>query len=153
MMTTRGHFDLRKFSNDMGFPPPISSRRTRGYRQIRNLDQHGEVGGHTVSHADLSRLSIEGQRAEIATNKHFLESVVGHPIRCFAYPYGAFTSNAVRIVGEISYDGAVLSRRMTSPRSSVHPYQIPRIQVLGTQKLPEFVTCAFDDFQCSVFQD
>jgi peptidoglycan/xylan/chitin deacetylase (PgdA/CDA1 family) len=120
--------------------------------QIRILDQHGEVGGHTVTHAELSRLSTGGQRAQIATNKHFLESVVGHPIRCFAYPYGVFTSDTVRIVREISYDGAVLAGRVKYPNPTVDPYQIPRIKVLGTQKLPEFVACVRDDSQCSVLR-
>ena len=118
--------------------------------QIRTLDQHGEVGGHTVAHPHLRHLSWESQRDEVADNKAFLESVVGHPIRCFAYPYGESTAETVRIVRETGFDGAVLAGRITPPNPIVDPYHLPRIPVLGTQTLEEFVSHVRDHSRCVI---
>ena len=54
-------------------------------------DGGGEVCGRTATHADLSRLDAAGQRA--------LEAIVGHPVRCSAYPYGAFDVPRVQVLG------------------------------------------------------
>ena len=118
--------------------------------QIRTLDQHGEVGGHTVAHPDLRHPSWESQRNEVADNKAFLESVVGHPIRCFAYPYGESTAETVRIVRETGFDGAVLAGQITPPNPIADPYHLPRIPVLGTWTLEEFVSHVRDHSRCVI---
>jgi peptidoglycan/xylan/chitin deacetylase (PgdA/CDA1 family) len=47
-----------------------------------------EIGGHTVSHPLLGRLSPEEQEAEIAGCRQRLEAELGAPMRAFSYPYG-----------------------------------------------------------------
>ena len=58
--------------------------------EMQYLASLGEACGHTVSHAALSQLSWEGQYAELAPNKAWIEEQLGYPIRCFAYPFGAY---------------------------------------------------------------
>jgi peptidoglycan/xylan/chitin deacetylase (PgdA/CDA1 family) len=47
------------------------------------------VGGHTVTHRVLSRLSAAEQRSEIERSLAYIDRAAGdQPIRSFAYPYG-----------------------------------------------------------------
>jgi peptidoglycan/xylan/chitin deacetylase (PgdA/CDA1 family) len=47
------------------------------------------VGGHTVTHRVLSRLSPDEQRSEVERSLSYVERVASdQPIRSFAYPYG-----------------------------------------------------------------
>jgi len=107
---------------------------------VRALEQGGgEVGGHSVTHAELARLDQRAQRTEIASNKAFLERILGHSIRCFAYPYGSCNQDTERIVREIGYDCALEAG--THPldlTNQVDLFHLPRIPVLGTRTMDEF---------------
>jgi peptidoglycan/xylan/chitin deacetylase (PgdA/CDA1 family) len=71
-------------------------RRTReleliGARELEDLARHPlfEVGGHTVTHADLGRITAPDiARAEIAGDRARLEDRLGARVRWFAYPFG-----------------------------------------------------------------
>ena len=71
-------------------------RRTReltfiGARELEDLARHPrfEVGGHTVTHADLGRITDpDVARAEIAGDQARLEELLGARVRWFAYPFG-----------------------------------------------------------------
>jgi peptidoglycan/xylan/chitin deacetylase (PgdA/CDA1 family) len=61
-------------------------------RELEDLARHAlfEVGGHTVSHADLGRVTDPARaRAEIAEDRARLQDWLGAPVRWFAYPFGA----------------------------------------------------------------
>ncbi len=69
-----------------------------------------EVGGHTVNHPTLSKLSVEAQRREIAEGCRQLEAILGRPIDMFAYPYGRaadWEDDTVDIVRQLGMRGAV----------------------------------------------
>ncbi|MFE2728887.1 polysaccharide deacetylase family protein [Kitasatospora sp. NPDC059327] len=66
------------------------------WRQISTLDAMGvEIGGHSVTHAQLD--TVYGQRCtdEIVDCKRRLEDALGHEVAAFAYPHG-YSSPAVR---------------------------------------------------------
>lgn len=77
--------------------------------QIGELDRSGTViiGGHTVDHENLAGESAADQQFEVAQNKQDIESRLGHPIRDFAYPYGAFSATTISIVKAAGYTTAV----------------------------------------------
>jgi peptidoglycan/xylan/chitin deacetylase (PgdA/CDA1 family) len=58
--------------------------------ELRQIAEGGliEIGGHTRTHVRLSTLSKEEQENEIVEGKAELDSMLGRPTRCFAYPYG-----------------------------------------------------------------
>jgi peptidoglycan/xylan/chitin deacetylase (PgdA/CDA1 family) len=72
-------------------------RRTRelafiSLRELEDLARHPlfEIGGHTVSHADLGQVADRGTaRAEVADDQARLEDWLGTAVRLFAYPFGA----------------------------------------------------------------
>jgi peptidoglycan/xylan/chitin deacetylase (PgdA/CDA1 family) len=92
-------------------------RRTReltfiSVRELEDLARHPlfEVGGHTVTHADLGRVADrETARAEVADDRARLEHWLSTAVRWFAYPFGApgnVSSTARSVVEESGMSAA-----------------------------------------------
>jgi peptidoglycan/xylan/chitin deacetylase (PgdA/CDA1 family) len=92
-------------------------RRTReldfiGLAELEELARHPlfEVGGHTITHADLGRVTDRAAaRAEVAGDRARLEDWLGVPVRWFAYPFGSpgnVSSTARSVVEEVGMSGA-----------------------------------------------
>lgn len=78
-----------------------------------------DIGGHTLSHPQLSNLSADIQHAEIVGGRQRLESIIGKKIETFAYPYGTptdFTDETVAIVRAAGFQAAC-----TTVHGSVEP--------------------------------
>ncbi|MEY3479773.1 MAG: hypothetical protein RIQ71_548 [Verrucomicrobiota bacterium] len=76
--------------------------------QVREWMAAGhEIGAHTRTHPELSRISIEEAREEIAGSKKSLEDRFGVPIRHFCYPYGDYSPAVRDLVEEAGYETAV----------------------------------------------
>jgi peptidoglycan/xylan/chitin deacetylase (PgdA/CDA1 family) len=59
------------------------------WNDLRDLIKMGHyIGGHTASHARLSKLSEENLKAEIVASADLLESKLNVPIRHFAFTFG-----------------------------------------------------------------
>ena len=57
--------------------------------QVRSLRDAGfEIGAHTVTHADLGKVSGDEAWHELTASKHALETALSKTIDLFAYPYG-----------------------------------------------------------------
>jgi peptidoglycan/xylan/chitin deacetylase (PgdA/CDA1 family) len=98
--------------------------------QIKAMAESGyiEIGGHTLSHPFLSKLSYKEQKQEIEQNKFELESIIGKPLTSFAYPYGDLDENSKEIARELGFDFAVATN---SGPLAFHQdlYQIRRIAI------------------------
>lgn len=71
---------------------------------LRELDRMGfEIGSHSRSHPDLSRLSLSEAREEIEGSRRDLEDLLGRAVETFCYPYGAFAKPTVEIVRSAGY--------------------------------------------------
>jgi len=107
---------------------------------IRAMDGAGQVCGHTVDHPDLTGLGYSAQYAAINNNKTYLEGIVGHPINCFAYPYGAYNSTTMDIVTSIGFTNAVDAwggpLKFTP---ELDQYHLTRINLSGFYTLQEFI--------------
>jgi peptidoglycan/xylan/chitin deacetylase (PgdA/CDA1 family) len=63
--------------------------------QLRTMDQAGmTIGGHTWDHHRVDRYSGHDWKRQIADSTGTLETILGHPVHYFAYPYGAWNQNA-----------------------------------------------------------
>lgn len=93
------------------------------------LEQHGmEVGGHTVTHAQLDTLGARRLRYELRHSKAVLEDTLGHAVRHLAYPHG-YNSRAVRrAVRAAGYESAVAVRHALSSETD-EAYRIARLIV------------------------
>ena len=57
-------------------------------QQIRQISRCFDVGGHTISHVSLKRMSDAQAFAEISEGKKWLEDLVGCEVSAFCYPQG-----------------------------------------------------------------
>lgn len=95
------------------------------------------LGGHTVTHPNLSRQSPGDVRREIKEGKEKLESWTGRPVKWFAYPYGGrqhWNECTKRLVREEGFDGAVTTVRAYVDERTDR-FEVPRLTVPNTRTL------------------
>jgi peptidoglycan/xylan/chitin deacetylase (PgdA/CDA1 family) len=91
-----------------------------------------EIGGHSMSHAQLSARPEEEQRREIRESKARLESILQKPLRTFAYPYGGhvdYNAASVALVREAGFLGAC-SNFPGSVTETSPVFELPRVMVM-----------------------
>jgi peptidoglycan/xylan/chitin deacetylase (PgdA/CDA1 family) len=64
-----------------------------------------EIGGHTVSHADLPTLSTDEARRQVCNDRVNLLNA-GLTVKNFAYPYGDENANVQQVVQDCGYNSA-----------------------------------------------
>ena len=76
-------------------------------KEIKDLGNDFEIGGHTVSHyQDLKLLPGELLRIEIEENKKWLENITGKKINKFCYPRGRWNEKVMQVVKDVGYKEA-----------------------------------------------
>jgi peptidoglycan/xylan/chitin deacetylase (PgdA/CDA1 family) len=69
------------------------------WSEIDEMRRHGvDVGSHTLTHPDLTRLTPERAEHEIRRSREIIEDRLGAPAECFAYPYGSYDRRCREIV-------------------------------------------------------
>lgn len=98
--------------------------------QLRGLRDAGmTIGGHTVSHPILARLSEAAAFKEILAGKQRLEAILGEPIDLFAYPNGKPGRDYLATHAAMVKRAGFLAAVSTAPgvaRSGRDLFQIPR---------------------------
>ena len=56
------------------------------------------IGSHTVTHPDLTKLSVTNIDSELINSKNYLENITNKPIEYFAYPYGNYNKIVIENV-------------------------------------------------------
>jgi peptidoglycan/xylan/chitin deacetylase (PgdA/CDA1 family) len=84
-----------------------------------------EVGAHTLNHPALPSLPAAEQIEEIFQSKERLESVLGRPVRGFAYPYGLHTAETVK-AAEAAGVGFACTTEEHAARHSNEMLRLPR---------------------------
>jgi peptidoglycan/xylan/chitin deacetylase (PgdA/CDA1 family) len=110
-----------------------SSHRGLSPEELIQLEDGGliDIGSHTVSHPTLSALPVAAQVDEISQSKAHLESILGHPITGFAYPYGKrsdYTEATVAAVRAAGFQCAC-SNFAGIVQSNTERWQLPRFIV------------------------
>src|SRR5437868_3661236 len=86
--------------------------------RIRALATRHEIGGHTVSHPDLTLLSRIAKENEIESGKKWLEDVTGESVAMFCYPFGRFDTETKASVAKAGFKGARTTRQFVlAPRT------------------------------------
>lgn len=79
--------------------------------QLMKMAQSGmEIGSHTLSHADLSKISSARQKNEIMDSKKQLEDLLSLSVKSFAYPYGQYDDSSLEYVQQAGYQFACTVR-------------------------------------------
>lgn len=77
--------------------------------QIMEMDRAGmEFGGHTVNHADLTKVNLSEVRRELRVSKALMEEKLGHPTYALSYPFGAFNPKVVSEAQAAGYRAALI---------------------------------------------
>lgn len=72
--------------------------------QISEMMEYGiEFGSHTLTHADLTKISLEEAKRELIESKKILKVKVGQEIFTFAFPYGNCNETVKQIAKEAGY--------------------------------------------------
>ncbi len=102
------------------------------WAQLKALEKDGvEIGSHTVSHAELPRLTDPAALQELIQSRLALERHLGHPVQWFAYPAGRFDERTETLVKQAGYVLAVTTRP-GSAQSAATPFALHRYEVLDT---------------------
>jgi peptidoglycan/xylan/chitin deacetylase (PgdA/CDA1 family) len=109
----------------MGAPhPSVPYARNMTPDEVRELHRSGvEIGGHTVSHPDLTTLSFDAVRDEVRTGCAQLAEIVGAPVDTFAYPFGFASPETIRATGTAGVRAAC---RVAAEGHWDEPLNLPR---------------------------
>jgi peptidoglycan/xylan/chitin deacetylase (PgdA/CDA1 family) len=88
-------------SGSLTYPAYMSADDIKEVSRLGN-----EIGGHTVNHAHLAAIAPAQAKAEICSDRDALSSLVGFPLRSFAYPYGDVNNSVVQLVKACGYNSA-----------------------------------------------
>jgi len=76
----------------------IGKRDRMTLKQLLKLqDEDWEIGSHTITHPNLTKIDIKIAKTEIVLSKILLESK-GLKIKSFAYPFGEYNEEIIEIV-------------------------------------------------------
>jgi peptidoglycan/xylan/chitin deacetylase (PgdA/CDA1 family) len=123
-------------SGYIGKPNPWMSTRS-GARmmtapELRGLAEAGmELGGHTVTHPDLSALGYDPCADEMNRGRDQLEAATGVLATTFAYPFGIHGEAARRAARDVGFDAAVTASGFGDMADR---YALPRALLWGTDR-------------------
>lgn len=117
----------------------LGSPRYLTQPQLLEMDAHGiQIGAHTVSHVDLTRLSADELRHQVLDSKTTLEALLGHPVLDFCYPFGAYAAAVVDMVQAAGFETAT-----TTQPGVVHTtadrFTWSRVRVGGGESLQQWI--------------
>jgi peptidoglycan/xylan/chitin deacetylase (PgdA/CDA1 family) len=107
-------------------------------QQVVEMNANGiEIGSHTVSHPDLTKLPPAEVKRQLDDSKVTLEALLGHPVLDFCYPSGDVDPTVVQAVQAAGYQSATTTRGGVV-HSAADRYGWTRVRVNGGEPLPEF---------------
>jgi peptidoglycan/xylan/chitin deacetylase (PgdA/CDA1 family) len=122
---------LDRIAESAGVPAETDPNTMTG-DELHRLAAAGlvDVGGHTVTHPDLTLLAQEDQLEEIRGSRLQLEDRLGGPVTSFCFPHGRFDAGLVRLVDEAGYAQCCVSEA-TVARPGVSRLELPRMRCIG----------------------
>lgn len=94
-------------------------------KEIGEVENNGiEIGSHTLSHPDLSKISVNKAHSEIFDSKKALEDIIGKPVISFCYPSGKYNDSVIENVKSAGYSYAVTTNGGTADFNK--PYELSR---------------------------
>lgn len=77
--------------------------------QLQQIASDGlvEIGAHTVNHVWLKGAPLRTVSNEIFQSREILQQMIHKPVVSFAYPFGAFDEQAIKVVKDAGFSSAV----------------------------------------------
>lgn len=90
--------------NNWDYSHIFRTERHLSGEEIRQLADRGvSFGSHGHSHCDLTALSAERVRSELADSKRILEDILGREIATISYPFGRFNQRVMEAAESAGY--------------------------------------------------
>lgn len=103
-------------------------RQLMDWATVRSLANEGfEFGGHSRTHANLTKLAPAEREDEIAGCAEDLSEQIGKPIEGFAAPYGRVSPEVVEAIGR--HYRAAFGTRLAIAKQGHDLFDIPRIDM------------------------
>ncbi len=101
--------------------PSLSGRPMLSWREIREMQDGGmNFGAHTLTHPNLTRLPRDRVDSEISGSKAVIEDALGAPVRSFAYPFGYYDAESMRLAQQYFACAWSANLGFVSPRSDLY---------------------------------
>jgi L-malate glycosyltransferase len=111
------------------FYVPRSSQNTvMSALEIRELSGAFEIGGHTLEHVAIDRLSDSEATAQLSGSRDWIEQITGEICRVFCFPGGRFRKRQLRLVRSAGYRAA----RTVELLSTSKPHSVEGLCLIPT---------------------
>ncbi len=97
-----------------------------------------EIGSHSVTHPDLTRLTYDQIKYEIDQSHNDLVGLFGDTELYFAYPFGLLDDRVKEIVMHSRYIGALCFGSILSNWNKTDMYELKREKILATTSFDEY---------------
>lgn len=116
-------------SNIWDLDKGIDQKPLMNYGDIQKwVDLGMDIGAHTQTHSDLTKLNKKQFELEISKSKDFLENQFKLTIGDFCYPYGCFNESILSAVKKAGFVSATtMIRGRVNKKSNM--YKLPRIPI------------------------
>jgi len=112
------------------------------WSHVRELLARGfEIGAHTITHADLGKVTGDAARQEIAGSKQRIEDETGRKVTLFSYPYGGarhIVEENRQLVKDAGFD-CCFSACGGLIRPGTNLFRIPRVPITPWHASPGHV--------------
>ena len=116
----------------------VQHDRGLSWNEIRTMQAGGiEIGAHSMTHADLTALSLADARREIAGSKRQIEQETGRAVSAFAYPKGRLNAQVVRLVREAGFMSGC-SEHVGANQPGEDLYRLRRTEISGFDTIEDF---------------
>ena len=120
-----------ELADDAAAQPGLLATMT--WDQLREVAERGvEIGGHTVSHPHLTRLSDAELDRELRESKDRIEGELERPVRLLAYTFGEHDARVQDAVRRAGYAAAFAQWPGSSLRN---PFALPRVSFYRGESL------------------
>ncbi len=110
------------------------------WEQLGEMSRAGmEIGGHTISHEDLTKTDLAELRRQLTASKALMEEKLGQPVVSLSYPFGAHNARVVAETQAAGYRAAVILC-CGYKQSADLLLTLPRIRVSYDDTLQDFAS-------------
>jgi peptidoglycan/xylan/chitin deacetylase (PgdA/CDA1 family) len=96
---------------------------------LQRLSNSGlvEIGGHTVTHPNLTLLATPAVEREMREGKKTIEGWIGRSVLDFSYPHGQSNPEIAQLAGKAGFRSATTTRSSTIRKQTIDWYHLPRL--------------------------
>ena len=99
--------------------------------EVKNLSRNPLIDfqSHTMTHPNLTKVSLSRAKDEIFQSKEYLEKALGKEIKYFCYPEGSFNPDTAQLVQEAGYKMAFRTSLKYYKSYPEIPFAVVRIKI------------------------